>query len=329
MEPKVSILVPAYNAAKNIDFCIKSVIKQTHGNWELIIINDGSTDNTLQICQKYSHKDNRIKVFTQVNLGVMETRKRLAERVSGDYWTFLDADDALHPQFIEKMLFAALQSGSDIVAVQGFVNISKKLRIGMYPQNNYSDIIYRALDKNEAIKALSGFCSFSVTLWSRLYKKELAKELTDNLPKLFVGDDICISLLLFQAAEKIVITDAALYYYRAGGGSSRYYDNLSNDIKAFYEFRERFIESYCPDRKLHDSNLKNALHIFRGLCSGCRIKGKESYNNLYPLIMKLKKLDEHYLNVFFESIKNSEYVDVPKEKEGFAVRAKAFILNNF
>ena len=329
MDSKVSILIPAYNAEKNIDFCIKSVINQTYSNWELIIIDDGSEDNTLYISKKYADKDNRIKVISQQNVGVMKTRLRLLGYISGEYWTFLDADDALHPQFIEKMLCTAIESDSDIVVTEGFVNISKKLKIGMFPQKKYSKINYRELDRIKALEALAGFCNFSVALWSRLYKKALAEVFSNNLPELFVGDDICISLLLFNAAEKIVITDASLYYYRAGGGSSKYYDNLPNDIKSFYDFRNSFIESNCMDKKLLDNNLKNALHIFRGLSSGCRINGKKSYQILYPLISKLQKLDEHYLNDFFETIKNSDSVYVPKEKERIIIRVKAFILNNF
>ena len=88
-----SILIPAYNAQKYISECIESVIKQKYKNWELLIIDDGSSDDTLQICKHYSSQDNRVVVIHQDNCGVSTTRNILIEKARGEYLIFLDADD--------------------------------------------------------------------------------------------------------------------------------------------------------------------------------------------------------------------------------------------
>lgn len=100
--PLVSIIVPAYNAGKYIAETIDSVIAQTYSNWELIIVNDGSSDNTLPIIETYSHKDTRISFITKPNTGVSDTRNTGIAKARGEFIAFLDADDVWLPNNLEK-----------------------------------------------------------------------------------------------------------------------------------------------------------------------------------------------------------------------------------
>ena len=94
----ITILIPAYNAEKTLEKTIKSVIRQTYPDWNLVIVNDGSTDNTKAICRKYSQKDSRITYYSQSNKGLIETRKVLLGHIREEgYFSFVDADDILHP----------------------------------------------------------------------------------------------------------------------------------------------------------------------------------------------------------------------------------------
>ena len=101
---KVSVIVPIYNLEMYIERCIKSILNQTHKNIELILINDGSQDNTLSICKKYEAIDNRVRVFSQENKGVSAARNIGMENATGKYITFIDGDDYVAENLVEKLL---------------------------------------------------------------------------------------------------------------------------------------------------------------------------------------------------------------------------------
>jgi len=104
MNKKVSIIVPIYNAEETLDRCIKSLINQTYKNIEIILINDGSTDNSYKICEKYKKKDKRISFFSKKNTGVSDTRNYGYKNSNGDYIMFADADDYMETNMVDKML---------------------------------------------------------------------------------------------------------------------------------------------------------------------------------------------------------------------------------
>lgn len=114
--PLVSIIMPAYNAGKYISDSIASVISQTYQNWELIIINDYSKDNTPKIIENYANADSRIKVFSNSkNVGVSETRNKGIELATGNWIVFLDSDDMWHPQKLEKQIEKIKSNSADFI----------------------------------------------------------------------------------------------------------------------------------------------------------------------------------------------------------------------
>lgn len=110
----VSVIIPVYNAKNTISEAIDSILNQTHQNFEIVIIDDGSTDNTESILKKYMNKEEKIKVYTQVNQGVSKARNNGIKKATGKYITFLDADDLYHPTFLEKMYNRIKKNESDI-----------------------------------------------------------------------------------------------------------------------------------------------------------------------------------------------------------------------
>ena len=107
-QPSVTILIPCYNGAKFLEACLNSCLSQTYSNIEIIVINDGSTDNSLEILNQYASNHSNIKVYSQENQGLAETRNRLIEYTNGEYFFFLDADDLIPDNAIEN-----LYNGSD------------------------------------------------------------------------------------------------------------------------------------------------------------------------------------------------------------------------
>lgn len=131
---KVSVIVPVYNAEKLVEKAIKSVLNQTYKSIELILINDGSKDNSLNIIKKWEKKyPNIIKIFDQENMGVGKTRNKGIEVSTGDYITFLDADDYLDKEFVEELIRNigtndVVISGYRAVGNDGKINLSQELK---------------------------------------------------------------------------------------------------------------------------------------------------------------------------------------------------------
>lgn len=117
--PKISIVVPIYNAEKYLERCIQSILVQTYSDFEVLLINDGSKDNSIKICQQYEKKDNRIKVIDKKNEGVSQTRNQGIKIARGKYIQFIDSDDFIEPNMLEEMLEKAEKEEVD-VCICGF-----------------------------------------------------------------------------------------------------------------------------------------------------------------------------------------------------------------
>lgn len=115
MSPKISVLIPVYNAEKYLPRCLASLQKQTFSDFEIICIDDGSADRSLQVLQNYASKDIRLRIVTQSNQGVCAARNNLLRQISGEYFFFLDSDDWLRPQALQHLYERSQQTQADIV----------------------------------------------------------------------------------------------------------------------------------------------------------------------------------------------------------------------
>lgn len=127
MDDKISVIIPVYNVEKYLRECVDSVLAQTYTNLEIMLIDDGSTDSSGEICDEYAGKDGRIRVIHQKNGGVSTARNYGIEHSSGDYLIFMDSDDIMHPQYVQMMLEAAQKTGCQMVVCdfQRFQNTSE------------------------------------------------------------------------------------------------------------------------------------------------------------------------------------------------------------
>ena len=136
----ISIIVPVYNAEKYLNRCISSLLNQTYYNLEIILVNDGSTDNSKKICENAAKNDSRIKLINSVNEGVSLARNKGLKEANGDYISFVDSDDYVEPDYVEKMLLTLKSKKVDIVYCSAVVeNIN-----GVFIQREY--------EKNKLIK---------------------------------------------------------------------------------------------------------------------------------------------------------------------------------
>lgn len=214
MNKLISVIIPVFNGNKFIARCLDTIVAAKKGCLvELIIVDDGSSDNSLTICQSYSRQYNWIKVFSQLNAGPSSARNRGLEIAKGELITFVDIDDYVSIDYFDNIL-------------KEFDNTSDILIFGYFKVNgeNISKYLYgsKELNRNQ-ITNLIGQTSNTTIFWfphNKVYKAELLKSNNAKFnPDVKVGEDTLFNLQLFVNAYKIKICDLAVYYYVTNEGS--------------------------------------------------------------------------------------------------------------
>lgn len=242
----VSIVIPVYNTSKYLSQCLDSVLGQSYTDWEMIIVNDASRDDSLSICQSYAEKDTRITIVNKKhNEGVDKARFSGLEIAKGDYVIFIDSDDWLcDKDILRKMVIKAKEADADYTEMgmrrvmdrHGWIKRpSVSSVLGLVKQPELYDKYYISF---------FGYNILSVNIWGKLYRKSILD--TANLePSGFVmGEDLAFNLKLFPYLKSIYIMDDIGYNYRFGGMTSRYNPRLYPDMKKLYLLKEQLIEKY-------------------------------------------------------------------------------------
>lgn len=208
---KVSIVVAAYNVETYIERCIESLMQQTFENIEIIVVNDGSTDNTLDKIKSLSKLDNRILVINQENRGVMQARKSGYNIATGEYILFVDGDDWLKKTAIESLYCKAISNNSDIVCYK-FIYIDdngserKSHLIGDF-------ITFDEINNNEFLRNIMLF-KIIPSIWSKFIKREFIQKNNINIVNsLRYAEDLVVSCELGMYSPKVSMLDEYLYYY--------------------------------------------------------------------------------------------------------------------
>ena len=202
----ISVIVPIYNVEKYLKKCIESIIQQTYDNLEIILINDGSTDNSPKICDNYAKKDKRIKVIHKKNGGLSDARNYGLEIATGKYISFVDSDDYIHKQMIEK-LYNNLKANYSDISICNICNVypnGKKMNLSI-PETSVVE------QKQKFYNIYNKYSVVTVVAWNKLYKKEIFKTIRYPLGK--VHEDEWIIFDILKNAQKISYLNEPLYYY--------------------------------------------------------------------------------------------------------------------
>ena len=245
-ESLVSIIVPVYNVEKYLRKCLDSIISQTYKNIEVIIINDGSTDNCENICKEYESKDKRIKLISQNNKGVSAARNLAIKNIAGEYIYFVDSDDYIEVDTIHKMVDIIVKTGSDIVCCNYYIEqVTGEKKIGIYN-------CPKKMKKNEYIDNLLSNNSISGFLWNKLYKKDFFIESNIRFDEdIKIMEDLLLNLKLSKSIEKVSFIEFPLYHYVQRPNSAL---NSKNIIKM-----KSSLNSYLKIIELLNSYEKNAI----------------------------------------------------------------------
>lgn len=195
-----SIIVPVYNVEKYLDKCLASILRQTFKNFECIIIDDGSPDNSNAIIDKYVKLDQRFKVIHQKNMGISAARNAGLDIAKGEYVVFVDSDDYIADDYLEKFALKIADTDADIV-ICGFIEAYKD-----YEKNKVF-----AVESTEVIKQNILADIWPSYVWNKCYKKDLFTNIRFPVGKIF--EDILTIPELCLYAQKIVCIPDKLYYY--------------------------------------------------------------------------------------------------------------------
>ncbi len=300
MNKKVSIIVPVYNAEEYLERSIDSIIKQTYGNLEIIIIDDKSTDNSKKIIQKYAFKDNRIKAFySEINQGVSKSRNIGLKSAMGDYVLFMDADDYLVKDGIEKMINASLKYNGDIIDSYHLIIYKNKNKNKYFTEKKVlkKDLVMGSLKDNDEILTKSTYIT----------GKLIDKKLLDGLyfdESLRRYEDLVFEHQLKKRIKNMVFVKDVIYYYYQVSGSL--INTLGVKHTAYLDAAREVINNYKDSS--NEIKLKiESLLVTNAFLTGITkiVKNDESIDNNTDILFE-------YLNQFdkiFKTWKNNKYIN--------------------
>lgn len=307
---KLSIIIPVYNTEKYLERCLNSVVKQKFKEFEVLVILDGSPDNSIEICNKYKKMDKRIKVYVKDNEGLGLTRNYGIERAKGEYIAFLDSDDFVDENFYGNMIEKAKEKEYDIIFSEYRRYIEKDDKI----QNNFGALpneIDKLSPKDILKKMLRQEMGMSV--WRSIYRLKIIKD--NNIRFLsereYISEDICFNFQFLNFCKNVSSCNGQYYYYCQNGASlsksyrSDRYDKTKKLIEKLLEYREKY--------SLDDEIEKSIKYLFFGYVKGiCNSEVKNNKKNAYKNINNI--LND---NIFIDTLK--EINNMPKDKKSLFI----------
>ena len=278
---KISVIIPVYNSESYSKRCIESVINQTYSNLEIIAINDGSKDKSINILKEYENKDSRIILIDQKNKGVALTRNEGVRLATGNYIMFIDNDDYIDLDYIENM-YSSIEN-NDIV-------------IGGYKRVDDNRILFKKNIKNKKFGIYE-----NVAPWGKLIKRELLKKNDIKFYNYSIGEDIIFNLKLYSSTDKIVVSKSTGYNW--------YFNNISVSNTSQKSLNKNILNLYNEMIKYATNDYSKYFigryHIWYLLFSGKNSKSKDFYKE-YLKIMQWHKNNKFKYSISFIKILKNE-----------------------
>lgn len=291
----VTIVVPMYNVEKYIEKCLDSLINQTYKNIEILVINDGSKDNSLIIAERKAKEDNRIKIISQLNQGLSAARNTGMDNAKGQYICFVDSDDFVHPDYVKLLLESMVDNDSDI-SVCDFFYIDEE--DNTWKRKEKENKIYNNI---EALKDI--FCkeqNTEVMTWNKLYKIELFKDNNIYFPVGRYHEDNFTTYKLYYYSKKIAMISDELYYYLQRNNSimgQKFNKKRLDILDAIDETKKFFKDKKIKlDEEIQCCEIITKINILNNM-----IRDKFKEKERITIIDDIKKHKKTY--------KNNKYID--------------------
>lgn len=301
---KVSIVIPVYNASKYLDKCVDSILSQTYKNLEVLLINDGSTDNSLEICNNYKKIDDRIVVIDVYNGGASFARNNGIDKSTGDYITFVDSDDYVADNYVEMLVNTLESNNYDICCCC----CNKK-----YPDGKIEEELFleREISQKEFIEGLFlqqglGVCR------NKIYKREIIGD-TRFEESLKVGEDSYFNLCLSKKINKVKYISECLYYYCVNDQSlvrkysENYYENYYNAALK----TKKYVDENFDDEIINLCNNYVAFTLILIIVNySCNFKRTK---NIFKMKKNIKKISK--ISLYKKAIKNCNLKKLDKKRK--------------
>lgn len=281
----ISIIIPVYNAENYIEDCVNSILQQSFQDWELLLVENGSRDQSRKLCMQLAEKDGRIHVLCQeVNVGVSAARNLGLQKAKGEFITFIDADDWIEKEFLEVLWKLEQRTEADMVVCgyeQGFLEDRVRRRklaeqkVSMEEQGEWER--YREYTKEAYFTdcLLEG----NTHCWGILYPKRIIEELT--FPEgLSIGEDLLFLIDTALAAKKIVVTSYKGYWYfinQEGAMEKPFTPSYMDQITCWQLAADRLIKDYPRLKDKLDSILVVSVLLVAGKLSGLKREERNGY----------------------------------------------------
>lgn len=210
MTPKISVIVPVYKVEQYLPRCIDSILAQTFTDFELLLIDDGSPDNSGKICDEYAKKDERIRVFHKENGGVSSARNIGLDNARGEWIAFVDSDD-----WVNETYFSDLQNTKADLSISSYTMMPSLNHVSLTPIESFSFEDFKSIISRNLLNALIK------TPWGKLLRRELISKLRFD-PALKTGEDTVFMISYYCNCRSIYISDDAVYYYLSPENSLKY-----------------------------------------------------------------------------------------------------------
>lgn len=281
---KVSVIVPVYRAERSIQRCIESLLTQTYKNIEVILVDDGSPDNSGKICDQYTN-DGRVKVIHEKNKGVSHARNIGLDNATGTYITFCDADDYYSPDHIEKSLQAAIANKSDITISGYYIEIDKGKFISSVNESS------RMVSSDEVIEHCTIDNEFGGFCWNKLYRSDLVKGIKFPEDMAMLEDTYFLFSALKRAKNMYYLASPLYYYCNNRESAVRNVDNLFSE-KNTLKYNDSW-KKIVAKFNLEDNNLLYATIFEFALIYKIKYLENNKFKNKF-LIKNLNKDLKHY-----------------------------------
>ena len=263
-KPTISVIVPVYNTEKYLDDCIQSILNQSFTNFELLLIDDGSTDRSGVICDAYASQDERVRVFHQANKGSSIARKKGLSHCVSEYVTFVDSDDVIHPDMYKLLMTSLLENKDADIIVCGVADIyGNSIR---YRRTKRIHITYEKVERIDGVLRILDDTEWQSYMMNKIYRRSLFDSIVFPEGR-NLDEDTSIMHLLFHQASMSLYNDSELYYYRHRENSICLSFSVQSMIKKAFDRiaarweRLQFVESHPEYHEMLNKCRNNYLAV--------------------------------------------------------------------
>lgn len=260
--PMISVIIPVYNVENCLAYCLDSILAQTFGDFEVICINDGSTDNSLNILREYEKKDKRVHVISKENGGMSSARNRGLQAAQGKYISFIDSDDFITPDMFDRLYQRAEQAQADITICNLILYFEDTGKYGYYRD----EVLYYHLKNKVFTVEQAPKIVACIAVWDRLYLHSFLRECGVRFIEGKIYEDVPFSVETALKAQRMALVPDHLYYYRKARDQSITGQESRRGVKHRSDFIEihRYTQQMMRDGDYSDAVWSAHLDHFIG-----------------------------------------------------------------